>query len=114
MENCLFCKIVSGDIPSARVYEDAAVIAFSDIDPQAPVHVLIVPKKHVESADVLTDADTPLLAAMFAAARAIAKQYNLSENGYRLVQNIGRDGGQSVPHLHMHLLGGRSLQWPPG
>lgn len=114
MENCLFCKIASGDIPSKRVYEDEQVFAFADIDPQAPVHVLIVPKRHIESADVLTDADMPVLCAMFAAARVIARQYGLSEKGYRLVQNIGQDGGQSVPHLHMHLLGGRSLQWPPG
>lgn len=114
MDDCLFCKIADGRIPSDRVYEDDEVVAFRDIDPQAPVHVLVIPRRHIESADALTAADAATVMAMFAAAQRVARALGVAESGYRLVTNIGADAGQSVPHLHLHLLGGRSLQWPPG
>ena len=114
MEDCLFCKIADGRIPSRKAYEDDEVLAFFDIDPQAPVHVLVIPKRHIQSADALTEADANTLMAMFAAAKRVAHELGVAESGYRLVTNIGEAAGQSVPHLHLHLLGGRSLQWPPG
>lgn len=114
MENCLFCRIANGEIPSKKVYEDDEVLAFYDIDPQAPVHVLVIPKRHIESADALCASDAATVMAIFAAARRVAHELGVAESGYRLVTNVGVDGGQSVPHLHLHLLGGRSLQWPPG
>lgn len=109
--NCLFCRIISGEIPSAKVYEDEYVLAFRDIDPQAPVHVLVIPKKH---ADSVLDAEPEMLFRMTEAAKKIASDEGLAEKGFRLVINTGEEGGQSVKHLHMHLLGGRSMQWPPG
>jgi len=107
MDDCLFCKIVRGEIPSDRVFENEAVFAFRDIHPQAPVHVLIVPKKHV--ADALEGADAGLMDGLMRAAAQIAREEGLAENGFRLITNCGRDGAQSVKHLHFHLLGGRQL-----
>ena len=109
--NCLFCRIIAGEIPSAKVYEDEYVLAFRDIDPQAPVHVLVIPKKH---ADSVLDAEPEMLVRMTEAAKKIASDEGLAEKGFRLVINTGEEGGQSVKHRHMHLLGGRSMQWPPG
>lgn len=110
--DCLFCKMVAGEIPCDTVYEDDDVLAFRDIDPKAPVHVLIVPKAHVQSmADEKAEA---YAAAMFRAARSIAQAEGVSEGGFRAVMNTGEDGGQTVGHLHMHLLAGRALAWPPG
>ncbi len=114
MTDCIFCRIAQGDIPCERVYEDDDVLAFSDLSPQAPVHVLIIPKRHIQSAQTLTEADDQTLCRLFAAARRIAAEQGLSDNGYRIVTNVGADGGQSVPHLHLHLLGGRTMEWPPG
>ncbi len=114
MDDCLFCKIAAGEIPSKKAYEDERVLAFYDIAPQSPVHLLIIPKKHIESAQTLTDADGETLCALFAAARKLTSELGLDQTGYRLVSNVGRDGQQSVPHLHLHLLGGRSMEWPPG
>lgn len=111
MANCLFCRIVSGEIPSTKVYEDDKVLAFRDIDPQAPTHVLIIPKEHYDS---VLDAPPETVAYMAKVAGEIARSEGVSDGGFRLVINTGEDGGQSVKHLHMHLLGGRSLQWPPG
>lgn len=112
-EDCLFCKIVSGDIPSTKVYEDDRVLAFRDIDPQAPTHVVIVPKKHYDSIlDVPAGDD--IVSVIFTAANQIAKEQGIAEEGFRIVNNCGEKGGQSVLHLHFHLLGGRDLQWPPG
>ncbi|MBP5662268.1 MAG: histidine triad nucleotide-binding protein [Clostridia bacterium] len=108
MEDCLFCRIVKGEIPSAKVYEDEFVLAFRDIAPAAPVHVLVIPKKHIESVAALTDDDTELLGKIFAAIRAVAGQEGL-ENGFRLVANTGKDGGQSVKHLHFHILGKKTF-----
>jgi histidine triad (HIT) family protein len=109
---CLFCGIVAGDVPSDRVYEDEAVIAFRDIAPRAPTHVLVIPRRHIASADDLTEHDGEVLAAMFAAVRRVARDGGL--RSYRIVSNVGAESGQSVFHLHLHLLGGRSMGWPPG
>ena len=114
MENCIFCKIAAGEIPSSKVYEDDQVLAFRDLEPQAPVHVLIIPKTHYASIlDTPCDGASPL-PAMAAAAQKIAQELGIAEKGFRLVINTGKDGGQSVPHLHMHLLGGREFGWPAG
>ena len=112
--DCLFCKIVAGDIPSAKVYEDEKVYAFRDIEPQAPVHILIIPKEHIASANELTEENASIVGHIFAVAAKIAKEEGVAEGGYRIVNNCGQDGGQTVGHLHFHMLGGRSLQWPPG
>ena len=112
--DCLFCKIVAGDIPSAKVYEDDKVYAFRDIEPQAPVHILIIPKEHIASANELTEENASIVGHIFAVAAKIAKDEGIAEGGYRIVNNCGEDGGQTVKHLHFHMLGGRSLQWPPG
>jgi histidine triad (HIT) family protein len=111
--DCLFCRIVAGEIPSAKVHEDDLVVAIRDINPQAPTHVLVMPVAHVASAADLTDADGPLLGRLFAVAGDLARREGL-DDGWRLVSNVGRDGGQSVDHLHVHLLGGRPMTWPPG
>lgn len=108
MENCLFCKIVAGVIPSTKVYEDELVLAFRDIAPQAPVHVLVIPKTHIPSVDGITGENSPLVAHIFEVIPAIAKAENL-ENGYRVVSNCGADAGQTVHHLHFHILGGKKL-----
>ena len=109
--SCLFCRIAAGEIPSAKVYEDELVYAFRDIAPQAPVHVLIIPKKHIESAQALTAEDDALLCHMFACARKIAESEGVAKSGYRLITNVGDDAGQSVHHLHLHLIGGKTLKW---
>ena len=108
MENCLFCKIISGDIPSSKVYEDDLVYAFRDINPQAPTHILVVPKKHISSIAAVDDATDEELAACLRAVRLIAEQEKLT-GGYRVVSNCGPDACQSVPHLHFHILGGAQL-----
>lgn len=113
MAECIFCKIVSGEIPSKKVYEDDQVLAFGDLNPQAPVHVLIIPKKHIKSLDDITQEDVSLLGHIQWVAGKLAKEHNLPD-GYRVVNNCGIDGGQTVAHLHYHLLGGRTFGWPPG
>ena len=112
--DCLFCKIVAGDIPSAKVYEDDKVLAFRDIEPQAPVHILIIPKEHIASANELNEENASVVGHIYAVAAKIAKEEGIAEGGYRIVNNCGVDGGQTVGHLHFHMLGGRSLAWPPG
>lgn len=111
--DCLFCKIVAGQIPVKRLHETANTLAFADIRPQAPVHVLIIPKRHIRSHAHALPEDAALLGALLATAGDIAREQHL-DNGYRLVVNTGPDGGQTVDHLHVHLLGGRALGWPPG
>lgn len=111
--DCIFCKIVKGEIPSKKVYEDDRVYAFHDLEPQAPVHVLIIPKEHIESAADIDGENSNLVAAVFEAGARIAKELNLTK-GFRIVTNSGEDGQQSVQHLHFHLLGGRKMKWPPG
>lgn len=111
-DECLFCRIIKGSIPADKVYEDETVLAFRDIQPQAPTHILVIPKTHVSS--VATTKDPGVLGNVMRTAAKIAEQANLTETGYRLVTNHGNNGGQTVPHLHIHLLGGRQLTWPPG
>jgi histidine triad (HIT) family protein len=113
-ESCLFCKIIAGDIPSDIVHADDLIVAFNDINPVAPVHQLILPRRHVESAAELAETDGALLGRLFDVAAALAAEAGLPASGYRIVTNVGPDGGQSVPHLHFHLLGGRRMAWPPG
>ena len=112
--NCLFCKIAAGDIPSTKVHEDDTVVAFRDIAPRAPTHILVIPRDHVASAAELTEADGPMLGRLFGTTAEIARQEGIADAGYRLVSNVGRWGGQTVDHLHVHLLGGRAFEWPPG
>lgn len=114
MNECIFCRIAQGSIKASVVHEDERVIAFRDIEPQAPVHIIIIPKKHIESIDSLDESDFPYIEAAVKAASEIAKREGVSDSGYRLVTNHGKNGGQSVFHLHFHLLGGREMKWPPG
>jgi len=114
MKDCLFCRIEKKEIPSRTVFEDDRSIAFEDISPQAPVHILIIPRKHIPSmAEISTD-DIPLLGHLLSTASRIARERNLAVEGYRLAINTGPAAGQAVHHLHVHLLGGRQMQWPPG
>ena len=112
--DCLFCRIAAGQIPADIVHEDDLVVAFRDISPKAPTHLLLIPREHIESAMDLSDQDGPMLGRLFATAARLAGEAGLSERGFRLVTNSGAGAGQSVFHLHFHLLGGRSLGWPPG
>ena len=109
MEDCIFCKIIKGEIPSDKVYEDDEILAFKDINPIAPIHVLIIPKKHIDSINEINDEDELLIGKIFIVIKKLAKEFNL-DNGYRIVNNCGEDGGQAVKHLHFHLLGGRKLK----
>ena len=114
MDDCLFCKVVSGEIPSNKVMENDDVFAFRDINPGAPVHALVVPKQHIAGVTEIRPQHGPLLAALLAAANEIAASDGVTESGYRLVFNVGPDAGQSVFHLHLHVIGGRKMAWPPG
>lgn len=111
--DCIFCKIANGEIPASKVYEDEYVIAFKDINPVAPVHILVIPKKHYESV-LEIDTDGSILNKIFNAVKIIAQQMNLTNEGFRLVTNTGEQAGQTVKHIHFHLIGGRDFQWPPG
>jgi len=111
--DCLFCKIVAGEIPSERVHEDDEVIAFRDIAPRAPTHVLVIPRRHIPDAHGLTTSDAELLARLFTVVRQVADAAGLAQ-GYRVVTNVGPESGQTIFHLHFHLLGGRPMAWPPG
>lgn len=112
--DCIFCKIASGEIPVDLVYENEQVVAFHDINPQAPRHLLVIPREHIENVAALTREDAEVMMALVLGANAVATELGFAESGYRLVMNVGEDGGQTVPHLHIHLLGGRELTWPPG
>lgn len=114
MSDCLFCKIVKREIPASIVYEDDRLIAFADINPQAPTHLLIVPKRHIATLNDLQGDDDQLVGEMARRAAALAKERGISSGGFRTVFNTNRDAGQTVFHIHLHLLGGRSLAWPPG
>ena len=104
MSDCIFCKIIKGEIPSKKVYEDDKVLAFNDISPEAPVHFLIIPKEHIESVNDISEKNSEI----------VVKELGIDETGYRIVNNCGKDGGQTVNHMHFHVLGGRDLKWPPG
>lgn len=114
MSDCLFCKIIAGDIPSDKVYEDEHVYAFRDINPVAPLHALIIPKKHISMINDVEDTDSETMGRLFVAAKKITKELGVEEEGYRTVMNCGEAAGQTVFHVHMHLLAGRDLTWPPG
>ena len=114
MTDCLFCRIVSREIPASIVYEDDRVVAFNDINPQAPTHILVVPKRHIASLNELTPDDDALVGELNRRAAAIAQERGIEARGYRTVFNTNRDAGQTVFHIHLHLLGGRSMGWPPG
>ncbi len=114
MSDCLFCKIIAGDIPSALVHQDDSLVAFKDINPQAPLHMLIVPRKHIASLNDLSAEDDALVGSMIRRAAALAKEPGYHERGYRTVLNTNREAGQTVFHIHLHLLAGRGLAWPPG
>jgi histidine triad (HIT) family protein len=111
---CLFCRIAAGSIPARLAHEDDHTLAFHDIDPRAPVHVLIIPRQHIAAVDRIGEGDTDLMGRLFQTARRLARELGVADSGYRLVVNNGGDAGQSVDHIHMHLLGGRPLKWPPG
>jgi histidine triad (HIT) family protein len=113
-DDCLFCRIAAGKVPSSLVHEDADLVAFHDIRPEAPTHILVVPRRHVASVAALSPEDGPLVGRLVLAARRIAAEQNLEATGYRLVLNTGEWAGQTVHHLHLHLLGGRRMAWPPG
>lgn len=112
MSDCLFCKIANGEIPSNKVYEDAVCLAFRDIDPQAPTHFLVIPKAHIASCAQVNENNAALVGHMFTVIAKVAKEQGL--DSYRVVSNCGQQAGQSVPHLHFHVLGGRDMTWPPG
>ena len=114
MENCIFCKIIKGEIPSKKVYEDEKVYAFYDISPEAPIHFLVIPKEHIESANALNEENASVVAHIFLVINKLVSELGIAEKGYRIVNNKGNDGGQTVHHMHFHVLGGRSLNWPPG
>lgn len=114
MDNCIFCKIIKGEIPCSKVYEDDKVLAFNDINPEAPVHFLVITKKHLESIIDFQNEDYLLINHIIEVISKLAKDMGIDEKGFRIVNNIGKDGGQTVPHVHFHVLGGRHLQWPPG
>lgn len=114
MTDCLFCKIRDGEIPAEVVYEDEDVLAFNDVNPQAPVHVLLIPKKHIATVNDISADDCTTMGKLYLAARAIAAQRNIADDGYRLVVNCNAMAGQTVYHIHLHLLGGRRMTWPPG
>jgi histidine triad (HIT) family protein len=114
MQTCVFCRIARKEIPSDIIHEDEDLLAFRDLNPQAPVHILIVPKKHLEGVLALAEADAGLVGKAILLAGRLARKDGVAESGFRLVCNTNRDAGQSVPHLHIHLLGGRAMGWPPG
>ena len=114
MSDCLFCKIREGEIPADIIFENDDVLAFNDVNPQAPVHLLIIPKKHISTVNDMVEDDQVVMGKLFSAARAIAKQKGVSDDGYRLVVNCNEKAGQTVFHIHMHMLADRALTWPPG
>ena len=114
MTGCIFCKIAAGEIPAARLYEDDHLVAFRDINPQAPTHVLLIPRKHIATLNDLEPDDAGLIGRLYLAAKQIAAAEGIAESGYRTAFNCNGDGGQEVFHLHLHLLGGRRMSWPPG
>lgn len=113
-DGCIFCRLVEGEIPAKFVFEDEDLVAFHDVDPKAPVHVLVIPKRHIASVGSLVEEDTALAGRLVLAGARAARETGIDDGGYRLVLNTGGDAGQSVAHIHMHVLGGRHLSWPPG
>ena len=114
MMDCIFCKIVAGEIPSKKIYEDDKVLAFHDISPEAPVHFLVIPKEHIASLNEVNEENAEVFAHIFKTINKLVKEQGIAEDGYRVVTNCGEQGGQTVGHIHFHVLGGRNLNWPPG
>lgn len=114
MSDCIFCKIINNEIPCEKIYEDDKIISFKDISPAAPVHILIIPKQHITSINEMSEEHIELIGHIFLVAKMLAKQLSISEDGYRIVNNCGEQAGQTVKHVHFHMLGGRDLNWPPG
>ena len=114
MNDCIFCKIAEGEIPSKKLYEDEKVIAFYDISPEAPIHFLVIPKKHMKSVNEVSEENANIISHIFLVINKLVKELNIAETGYRIVNNCGKDGGQTVDHMHFHVLGQRELKWPPG
>ncbi|EES48523.1 histidine triad nucleotide-binding protein [Clostridium botulinum] len=114
MGDCIFCKIIKGDIPSKKLYEDELVYSFYDINPEAPVHFLIIPKEHIKSVNELNEKNINVVSHIFKVINKLVVELDIAESGYRIVNNCGEDGGQTVNHIHFHILAGRNLQWPPG
>jgi histidine triad (HIT) family protein len=114
MSDCLFCKVAAGDIPARLAHQDDELVAFHDINPQAPLHVLVIPRRHISTLNDLSAADDPLVGSMLRRAAAIAAEHGYAERGYRTVFNVNREAGQTVFHIHLHVLAGRGLTWPPG
>ena len=114
MSDCLFCKICAGDIPADVIYETETTLAFRDINPQAPTHVLVIPRRHIATINDLAEQDRPLIGDMFLTARHVAREEGIADAGYRAVMNCNRAAGQTVFHIHLHVVGGRDLDWPPG
>lgn len=114
MSDCIFCKIASKEIPSEILYEDDKVIAFKDVNPQSPIHILVIPKEHIESANHVDDGNSNLIGHIFLIIKDLAKKLGIDKEGYRIVNNCGEFGGQTVSHIHFHILGGRKFSWPPG
>ena len=114
MDDCIFCKIVTGDIPADIVYQNDHVVAFRDLDPQAPTHILVIPRRHIARLNDLQESDADIIGQLVLAAAEIARQEGIAEDGYRTILNCNDDGGQTVFHIHLHLLGGRRMGWPPG
>lgn len=112
--DCIFCKIANKEIKSSIIYEDELIIAFNDLEPQAPTHILIIPKKHISSANEIDYSNSNVISRIYELIPKLAKEMNFNDSGYRIINNCGKDGGQSVNHLHFHVLAGRQLQWPPG
>jgi len=112
--DCIFCKIANGEIPSKKIYEDEKVIAFHDISPEAPIHFLVIPKEHIQSANEISEENANIISHIFLVINKLVRELNIEKTGYRVVNNCGKDGGQSVNHIHFHVLGQRELKWPPG
>ncbi|GAA0084555.1 histidine triad nucleotide-binding protein [Clostridium sp. MB05] len=112
--DCIFCKIANGEIPSKKLYEDDKVIAFHDISPEAPIHFLVIPKEHIKSANELNEQNSNIISHIFIVINKLVRELKIDETGYRIINNCGKNGGQTVSHLHFHVLGQRELKWPPG
>lgn len=112
--DCIFCKIINGDIPSNKIYEDDKVLAFHDISKEAPVHFLVIPKEHICSINEINEKNSDIISHIFLIINKIVKELSISETGYRIINNCGKDGGQTVNHIHFHVMGQRELKWPPG
>ncbi|WP_066872430.1 histidine triad nucleotide-binding protein [Clostridium mediterraneense] len=114
MTDCIFCKIIAGEIPSKKIYEDDKVLAFYDIEPSAPVHFLVIPKAHIASVNEINEENADIISHIFKSINKIVQELNIADTGYRVITNCGEDGGQTVGHLHFHIIGGRKLHWPAG